>query len=360
MPQASDIPFYVYWPIKTDQTLSSTTTSDWAVIMGPDGTFPWTGDDNVQFADDDTGTNATVAATSGNHTHDNLARKYVRIDAVNSGAGRTAVSSNFTLNGVASPFYSISATLTTYPTVDNGGTEYSRWATNGAVSGIAKGIFASRRWNDSNINDMCSFGGVSTSVFRQNMNTSGDQARLQMLASNIHWARFNIGNHPTGQWLDEIHMFDWTKDPAVDGKTAVAKMVRNYVPQLLDESNSAFNTLAGTRTCTLDNLLGTTASKGLGFFATSGGAGVSDSRGEWMWAWFGQAADAMPDIADPFVASKFGADHFGADGSAGGALPTPHIFFHADADGPGEWNAGLANRGSLGGTVSKISGGAYA
>ncbi len=166
-----------------------------------------------------------------------------------------------------------------------------------------------------------------------------------------------MGSQPTGQWLDDLIMFDWTKDPAVDGQDAVCQMVRNFQRKTLNSTGTTLNTISGTRTTDLTGIFGGSAPQGLGVFGLNNGTLPCDRQAEWFWFYFEtNPSSPLPDITDPFVAAKFGADNFGGSGNAGGALPTPHLFFHAVSAGASEWNAGLPNLGSLGGTLGLVTG----
>lgn len=357
-PAPDDVPAFASFPILTEQAANGAAVdSAWAPLLGANGTITWSGDRNVQFADDAAGTNATAGATSGTHVHDNTARKYVRTSAIKSTSGRATTSSNVTLNGEVRPFYTITAAVTAYPTVNNGAAAVSRWDKTGTLSGICKGIIARRTLINTNVNNGLIVGGKTTSAFENKYVSSGVQERLTLISSTAHAARFDMGSQPTGQWLDDLIMFDWTKDPAVDGQDAVCQMVRNFQRKTLNSTGTTLNTLSGTRTTDLTGIFGGSAPMGLGVFGLNNGTLPCDRQAEWFWFYFEtNAANPLPDITDPFVAAKFGADNFGASGNAGGALPTPHLFFHAVSAGASEWNAGLPNLGSLGGTLGLVTG----
>ncbi|MBP6031240.1 MAG: hypothetical protein KA533_07415 [Sphingobium sp.] len=357
-PAPDDVPAFASFPILTEQAANGAAVdSAWAPLLGANGTIVWSGDRNVQFADDAAGTNATAGATSGSHVHSNVARKYIRTSAIKSTSGRATTSSNVTLNGAARPFYTITAAVTAYPTVNNGAAAVSRWDKTGTLSGICKGIIARRTLINTNVNNGLIVGGKTTSAFENKYVSSGVQERMTLISSTAHAARFDMGSQPTGQWLDDLIMFDWTKDPAVDGQDAVCQMVRNFQRKTLNSTGTTLNTISGTRTTDLTGIFGGSAPQGLGVFGLNNGTLPCDRQAEWFWFYFEtNPSSPLPDITDPFVAAKFGADNFGGSGNAGGALPTPHLFFHAVSAGASEWNAGLPNLGSLGGTLGLVTG----
>lgn len=356
---AGDIPVFVSFAPLVDQALSSSVTTAWTRVLGPDGVVNVTAPGQYQIADDAAGTNATVAATSGSFILNNAAPKYIRLLINTSGSGRTATQVTVTLNGVAFKATAITSAVTVYPTVNNGGTACSRWDTVGSVTGIAKGVIARRMRTNAVVAGSVAMAGKSTSNFQTNMVTSpAAEERVQLVNGATHLAKFNIRSHALNTWFDDLIAWDWTLDNAAYDKAQICKMVRNFEQQQMDVANSVIATAGGTLRTTLSTLLGSSAPQGLGVFANASGGNIANRQGEWVWGWFGQAADSLPDITDPMLASKFCADSFGASGNASGALPTPHLFFHAGAggNGPAEWNAGLPNLGSLGGTLSKIAG----
>ena len=349
-----DAPTVALFTPLTGQALSSAVWSAWTPVLGIDGVVSVTAPGQYQIADDAAGTNATAAATSGSFTLDNTARKYIRLLINTSGSGRTATQASVTMNGTVSNATAVTTALVNYPTVTNGGTAWSRWDTVGSITGIAKGIVARRsRINTGSASVM--LGGKSASNFQTNATTSPVEERFQLVNGSTHLARFAVRTNPINTWFDDIFQFDWTQNVNSVEKEKICKMVRNMTPVPLDSANSVFSTTGGLNT-TMSTLFGTSAPQGLGVFANASGGNITNRQAEWVYVWFGNSAASMPDIYDPVIASKFSADSFGASGNAGGALPTPQLFFHAAANGPTEWNAGLANLGTQGGTLSKIAG----
>jgi len=100
--QASDIPAYTRFTALTGQVQSSTVWTAWTPILAPEGTVTFSATNNVQYADDGVGTNASTAATTGSFPVTDMAdRKFMRAQINTGGSAATQYSNVVTLNGVA-------------------------------------------------------------------------------------------------------------------------------------------------------------------------------------------------------------------------------------------------------------------
>jgi len=318
-----------------DQTQSTPVSSTWRRILGGNASIALTGmtGGTYQIADDDTGTNATVASAADTTV---ASGKYIRINVTTGGSGSVTQAGTFALNGYAYGFAATTASVIQFTAIDNQATAYSNIAQPASNAGLSKLLLAIRVRTDVLTTNSEIFANA-TGALRLYFATTV-QVRFAFINSSIILFR-NVTTMPTaGQTQTHIIAVDFNEADAdlrckwwIGGTRQVP-----FTGSVIEGFGTTFNTSIALNS-------------GLGLFNKNGGTGVQlDGAVEFLWMDWGDSNHVMPDIDLAVTRNKFTGDLINLANGSGPTGSQPKLFFPGDSN-VADWNSGggVTNRGSL-------------
>ncbi|MDZ4321731.1 MAG: hypothetical protein U1A07_23340, partial [Phenylobacterium sp.] len=267
--------------------------------------------------------------------------QFVQVEWAPASTGSTTVAHEISVGGTVLENSTRTASLLSFPTVDNQSAAYSTVGAIPSAPARRKLLLVTRFKFDS-------VPAVNQSVLNVGnvlgqlglVSPGGSNIRFQMINSGVIRAS-SVATPGTG-WHEMFVAVDFTQtDP-----NNVFTWYDNDAPVPL--ASGAVITTTGSQSFNASDL------SGFGVFARANGSEIMDGKIEYVWAHMGDASWAMPDIRDAAVRDRWTADLIGTQGEGPiGAVPS--IYFAGAAS---DWNApgGLANKGSLVLPLSKQTG----
>lgn len=318
-----------------DQITDATVTSEWRKNWTAGSRAISVTNGEYRIADDSAGTNATAwTSAAGTITEG----KWVQVRTTAASTAATAKTVVLTVGSATSNFVTITATAQAYTAIDNGGVVYSATPFISSRT-FTKMLIGLRFRADAYVGN----GNIladSTAALRLWYPANGN---LRFYVSGSSNSRIDINSVMTAPSAMQTHLIaiDLTKPTVNEGGVV-------YVVDGVKKSTATNTWFASTPTTV-------TFSNGFGLFDEQDGGGTAwDGAIELFWCDWGDASYQLPDITDPAVFAKFYKDLIGADGS-GVTGSQPKLCYYGDLT---EWNAGLANKGSLTATLTN-TGGSY-
>lgn len=304
-------------------TLTSNQTVRWSVIGGVDAfNFALAGS-TISWLSSTGPNSSNPEDTDKNNTY------LIQVQATNTVTG-LSTTQTITVTVVA-PVFAVA---------DNNVTAYSTFPSPPSEASLAKFVVAYRAKMDVvGLNHRVS----GTSGNPWGVGTAGSSGWNIIVGSTA------IANARTNMVTDALmRTIIWTVDFTKPDITTGMKCVIDGVAQTF--AAGTFDSLSSTRTLNIQTLFGNGASVGL--FADQLGANIMDGRMEFFYMDWGTVAYTLPDITDPTVYNKFTFTGLTANGS-GPTGAQPKLYYTGSA---AEWNAGMANKGSLTAPLTKQAG----
>lgn len=351
------------WVKFTDQANvvvgSTVTQSTWQrIIGGPASQSISITNGEYSIADDAAGTNAT-AYTSASGT---VARgKFIKVRHTASASGGTVVTTTLTLNTSYSfTFASTTVSASAFDAVDNGATARSSVTAVSADTGIRKFAMAVRFRADVLTAGANILADAAASAFRLWPPTTSTIRAQFFLSTRVHLRP--TFTQVTGSMKTHIITFDLTNTNASQGvywATIEDGVLLNNAPgtggtfdtRTTAGSGTDYGSYAPNASGAASALFGSAGDLGV-FGEPDAGGLLFDGAIEMLWIDWGTAAYTIPDITNSAVRNLWTAGSIGADGS-GPTGAQPKLYYTGPA---ADWNAGLANKGSLTKTLTKQAG----
>jgi len=247
-------------------------------------------------------------------------------------SGSAAASSIVTLNDASYNFDSITASTASFALVDNGGVAWSKFSPPAAnLAGFNKLLIATTIREDVYA-ALMSYAASSNTAYLQIGQRSASQFRVTGLGAT---AKFTGVVGATEKKV--LISLDFSKTELSDQMMCFSDGVRAAL-----DSSSSSNHLTGDYIFSSNDAFGNSTIP-FGLFAAGGGSRITNAAMGFFWMDFYTPSEAMPDIRDPDVRAAFSAERLGADGSSD-LFGQPLWYYQGTA---AEWNAGMANKGSL-------------
>jgi hypothetical protein len=332
-------PSYVRFSSISNQSTSTVVTSNWSRVRGGvNGRAISVTGGEYRVADDDAGTNATAwGSTAG--TVD--LGKYVQVRHTTGSTGSTTITTTLSIGLQSFSFQSSTTPATSFSSVSNGGTAWSRMSNPANSTGNQKLLIAFRYAATANSGNILAHDAALTMRIWFPTTTTIRAHILSSATCNLR----PFYNPPLNSARTHIISLDFTSPVDSQGcfwATDLDGVLLNNEPG----SGGVFATIGGTRAFGISDLSsdlwGANGSVGL-FAEGDGGGGLLSGSFEFFWMDWGDATYTLPDITEASVRNLWTADNIGANGQ-GPTGSIPRIYYTGNAAG---WNAGLSNLGSL-------------